>query len=284
MPMNTSKKIIFTADDFGIKESYNEAVFKAYTQGFLTSTCICANGAAYKSAVEKYLPKMEGIDFGAHIDLIEGKSLTNCPLLTDKNGIFRHGFVSLLLNSFSGPFMAQVERETRAQIEKILKDYPNITHINSHVHTHAIPNIFNLFVKLAKEYNIPYVRTQLEIPYDTKRAPKVINFAKIMILGFFTFKNKAQAGFLTNDYLIGVGFTGDMEQNAIFEGVKKIQDRNGILEILIHPDCDPNNKERYQQFLAACDMGLKQKIEKMGFEFIKIDDLINKKVPQTASK
>ncbi len=271
--MKTSKKIIFTADDFGMQESYNKAIFEAYTQGFLTSTCICANGGAYNSAVTEFLPKMSGIDLGVHLNIIEGKSLTQSPLLTDKNGNFRHGFVSLLLNSFSRNFMAHLEIEMRSQIEKVLKDCKKVTHINSHIHSHAIPNIFNLCVKLAKEYNIPYIRTQMEIPYSAGRAPKLINLLKIAVLNFFTLKNRSCREILTNDYLIGVGFTGEMEQEAILKGVERLKNRSGIFEILIHPDSDPTNKARYKQFLAACDMKLKAKIEDTGFEFVKISDL-----------
>lgn len=275
--MKTSKKItgkiIFTADDFGMQESFNRAVFEAYTSGFLTSTCICANGGAYNSAVEEFLPKMAGVDLGVHLNIIEGKSLTPCPLLTDKNGNFCHGFIGLFLNSHSTDFMAQVEIEARAQIEKILKDCGRITHINSHIHTHAIPNIFNLCVKLAKEYNIPYVRVQLEIPYCARRAPKLINLLKIAVLNFFSLKNRTHKEILTNNYLTGVGFTGEMDEAAILKGVERLKDRTGILEILIHPDSDPSNKGRYKQFLAACDMNLKAKIEDLGFEFVKISDL-----------
>lgn len=40
-----------------------------------------------------------------------------------------------------------------------------VTHIDSHVHTHSIPRIFELVCKLAQEYGIKQIRTQYEQPY-----------------------------------------------------------------------------------------------------------------------
>ena len=62
--------------------------------------------------------------------------------------------------SFDKEFLIQVETEFRAQIEKTINQ-TKIHHLDSHVHTHAIPNIFKITLNLAKEYNIPYIRTQL---------------------------------------------------------------------------------------------------------------------------
>ena len=39
-----------------------------------------------------------------------------------------------------------------SQIETIL-NYTRVDHIDSHVHTHSIPNIFQITAKLAKEYS-----------------------------------------------------------------------------------------------------------------------------------
>ena len=58
-------------------------------------------------------------------------------------------------------FIAQLENEFRAQIERIL-EHLKPAHIDSHVHTHAIPPIFELVCKLAEEYRIEQIRTQYE--------------------------------------------------------------------------------------------------------------------------
>ena len=66
-----------------------------------------------------------------------------------------------MLMSNDPKFLEQVEFEFRTQIETVM-NYTKVDHIDSHVHTHAIPNIFKIVARLAKEYNIPYIRTQHE--------------------------------------------------------------------------------------------------------------------------
>ena len=53
------KKFILNADDFGLSQAHNQAVLEGYINGFLSSTSLCANGAAYDNAVHDishYIP------------------------------------------------------------------------------------------------------------------------------------------------------------------------------------------------------------------------------------
>lgn len=278
--MTSKREIIFTADDFGLKKTYNDAILDCFLNGFLTSACVCANGDAYNDAMERVLPQCiksgKKLDLGVHLNVIEGKSLREHTYLTDKNGNFRHGFLSLLLNSYNQDFMWELEEEFRAQIEAILRDSEakgfEVSFINSHVHVHAIPKIFQLVKKLALEYKIPFIRTQNEMLYVTDKAsPRIINIIKVFILKFFTLLfNKTD---ITNKYITGVGFTGEMGKEEIFYGIKHLlKHKEGLVEILIHPDSDENNSERYQQFLSAKNLGLKKKIEDLGFSFTTISE------------
>ena len=190
------KKIfILNADDFGMSKAFNQAVLNGINNGILTSASICANGEAFDDAVNNIIPSCPNLSVGIHLNIIEGKALTECPLLTDDNGHFNNGYIAMIMKSFNKDFMSQVEKEFRAQIEKIIS-VTKVDHIDSHVHTHAIPNIFKLTAKLAKEYNIPYIRTQYEKPYFVPSLVKHLNLKyppnilKIILLNTFTFINK----------------------------------------------------------------------------------------------
>ena len=158
------KKFILNADDFGMSKDFNRAVLYGYNNGFLKSTSICANGEAFENAINEVLPECPDLGLGVHLNIIEGKSLTNCDMLTDRNGQFNNGYISLILKSNNKEFLKQTEKEFRAQIEKVLK-FAKPDHIDSHVHTHAIPNLFKIAVRLEKEYEIPFIRTQHEEMY-----------------------------------------------------------------------------------------------------------------------
>ena len=270
-----SKRFILNADDFGMSHAFNEAVLEAYNFGLLKSTSLCANGNAFDEAVNDIIPQCEKLSVGVHLNIIEGKSLTNVPLLTNKNGEFNNGYISMIIKSMNKEFLEQTEQEFRAQIEKI-KSKTTIDHIDSHVHTHAIPNIFKLVVKLAKEYEIPYIRTQFEKPYlipDCKmhfNTKYPVNILKIILLNSFTIMNKLHlknSGLKTNDFLIGVGYTGMMNDMTIEYGLKALKG-DFLAEALIHP-CDynePSTDSHYTEFLITQNKDLITKISDMGIE------------------
>ena len=156
------KKLIINADDFGLNMVLNDAVFAGFKDGVLTQASLIANGEAFDDAINRVAPNCNGLAVGVHLNTYEGKSLTDCPLLTDKNGFFNKSFVQTLVNSNNKDFLAQIEEEWEAQILKITNAGIVPSHIDSHVHYHAIPNLFKIAVKLAKKYNIKNVRTQNE--------------------------------------------------------------------------------------------------------------------------
>lgn len=274
------KKFILNADDFGMSKAYNRAVLEGYESGILKSTSLTANGEAFEEACEKVIPACPDLGVGIHLNIIEGKSL--CPdldQLTDNQGNFNNSFGALLLKSLNPnnkAFMEQIEKEFRAQIEKVISR-TKVTHIDSHVHTHSIPKIFELTAKLAKEYGIKQIRTQFEKPYLMPDASRIfnrkypINLVKVALLEFFTLineKNVFKYGLTTNDYLLGVSFTSMMNSLAISYGLMAIKYDKVVVEALIHP-CryeDGTIDNHFEEFQITKNQKLKEKIEKLGFE------------------
>ena len=274
------KKFILNADDFGMSKAYNRAVLEGYESGILKSTSLTANGEAFEEACEKVIPACPDLGVGIHLNIIEGKSL--CPdldQLTDNQGNFNNSFGALLLKSLNPnnkAFMEQIEKEFRAQIEKVISR-TKVTHIDSHVHTHSIPKIFELTAKLAKEYGIKQIRTQFEKPYLMPDASRIfnrkypINLVKVALLEFFTLineKNVFKYGLTTNDYLLGVSFTSMMNSLAISYGLMAIKYDKVVAEALIHP-CryeDGTIDNHFEEFQITKNQKLKEKIEKLGFE------------------
>ena len=274
------KKFILNADDFGMSKAYNRAVLEGYESGILKSTSLTANGEAFEEACEKVIPACPDLGVGIHLNIIEGKSL--CPdldQLTDNQGNFNNSFGALLLKSLNPnnkAFMEQIEKEFRAQIEKVISR-TKVTHIDSHVHTHSIPKIFELTAKLAKEYGIKQIRTQFEKPYLMPDASRIfnrkypINLVKVALLEFFTLINEKTVfkyGLMTNDYLLGVSFTSMMNSLAISYGLMAIKYDKVVAEALIHP-CryeDGTIDNHFEEFQITKNQKLKEKIEKLGFE------------------
>ena len=274
------KKFILNADDFGMSKAYNRAVLEGYESGILKSTSLTANGEAFEEACEKVIPACPDLGVGIHLNIIEGKSLcSDLDQLTDNQGNFNNSFGALLLKSLNPnnkAFMEQIEKEFRAQIEKVISR-TKVTHIDSHVHTHSIPKIFELTAKLAKEYGIKQIRTQFEKPYLMPDASRIfnrkypINLVKVALLEFFTLineKNVFKYGLTTNDYLLGVSFTSMMNSLAISYGLMAIKYDKVVAEALIHP-CryeDGTIDNHFEEFQITKDQKLKEKIAKLDEE------------------
>ncbi len=281
-----TRKLVFNSDDFGYSSAFNEGIRRGYLSGVLTSTCILANGEAFDQAVDVVLPELENIGVGIHLNIIEGRSLTSQKMLTDSEGVFNNGFVQILQKSYNKEFIKQVEIESRAQIEKILSKTP-VDHINSHVHTHAIPELFKLTCKLAKDYEISNIRTQYEKPYFVPNFHKhmrmkyPINLVKLVLLNNFSSINKdylKKVGLNTNDYILGVSYTGYMDEDSVIYGLNAIKDESCLTEILIHPTYfEKTNIEKplnYNEFLITQSDTIKSRIIGQNWELSNYKQMI----------
>ncbi len=277
------KKLIINADDFGLSNANNEAIILGHKAGIITAASIITNMPAYKNAIE-LLEDINNIDLGFHFNIMEGKSLTNPSLLCNSEGYFNCSFQELIFKSQDEKCIKQIENEFRAQIEKIINIH-KISHIDSHVHTHSIPKIFKLICKLAQEYNINFIRTQKEIPYIVPN--KIlnikfpINIIKNIILNVHTsinIKELKKSKIKNNDYFIGAMYTGNMTEETILKGLKKINEDNTITEIIIHPYTSQyiskNKYNNYIEFLITQNPKFKEKLENSGFVLSKYLDFI----------
>lgn len=190
--------MIVHADDFGITVSQARAVLDLSSacdgQGALNSVSIFANSPAFEEAAALARPfvgkarfdgngtgvigdeprrTVPGLAIGLHVNLVEGPCCADpalIPLLVDGRGMFRNDFVRLLLMAAGpkkGALRSQVETECGAQIDRFLKQFPELRlhlHLDSHQHVHAIPVIFEAMLSAAKSRGAQV--TRLRIPSE----------------------------------------------------------------------------------------------------------------------
>ena len=270
-----SKRFVLNADEFGMSKANNRAVLEGYNNGFLSSASICANGKAFNAAVNEILPECPDLGVGVHLNIVSGKSLTKADMLTDKKDKFKTSFLNLWLNSKNDKLLYQIEQEFRVQIETV-KKYALVDHINSNKHIHAIPAIFEIVCKLAKEYEIPVVRTHYEEFYLVSGLKKhftfsyPINVIKLILLAHFTKVNKITASkynVKTNDYLLGIAYSGMLDSATIACAMEDL-DSEGLVEAVLHPCCYIKSKtdKYFQEFRITQDRALEDKIKRLGYD------------------
>lgn len=211
-------KFIINADDYGLTESCSKAIAEAFEKGLISSTTACANGEYIEEAFA--LAKEKGFldKIGIHINLTEGKPLTE-KIVNDSffcnNGKF-HGKFSRLKKPTKDQLLA-VKEEVSAQIERLKQIGYEISHADSHHHVHTCVFLEDTIKDVLFAYGI----TKIRIHRNVGKIP----FYKKIVKNWFNKKLKKQ-GFTLCPYF------GSAED---FLNLSKL---NGICEVMVHPDYD----------------------------------------------
>jgi predicted glycoside hydrolase/deacetylase ChbG (UPF0249 family) len=150
--------VIINADDLGISQEVNDAVFGLMGDGLVTSATIIANGPNLEDACQR-LSEMPGCSFGVHLNVAEFAPVSGPdklePLLDDQGGF---DVTKILDVPVTSTLKDGIYREFTAQIKRLKDLGLDITHIDSHLHIHTIPWMFPVLKKLQRKFQIRRVR------------------------------------------------------------------------------------------------------------------------------
>ena len=158
------KKLIITADDYGMSRAVNDAIDAGIEAGLITSTNVMTNMPLYKEAVK--LKDKEGVCVGIHWVLSCGNSVLpaeEIPTLVQANGEFysysefRRRLRKKLIS------FTDIKKELIAQYELYFKLMGQPDYWNTHQNTHVDFGIYRLFVDTASELGINKMRSHQRI-------------------------------------------------------------------------------------------------------------------------
>ena len=253
-----------------------DGAIRAHRDGIVTACSIVANGAAFDDAIEK-LRGVPSLEAGVHLTLVEEKPLT-CIRFPRKYTSFVPIYLARVIS------IGAIERELRAQIEKVLATGLRVTHLNGHQHLHVLPRIFEVVKKLASEYLIDYVRIVNEgagvvrasgaplgggTPEARTTPARRVAMSALSFLG-----RRARAGGrgrppLHNDRTIGVAEAGRLRDViALFDRVTE-----GVTELVTHPGVAVRGYDHWDydwddETRALCDPRLRGELAKRGIELV----------------
>ncbi|PIS47309.1 MAG: hypothetical protein COT17_04140 [Elusimicrobia bacterium CG08_land_8_20_14_0_20_51_18] len=155
-----AKKIIVTADDFGLCESVNSGILDCCAAGAVSGVSVMPSGGAFREGMAK-LSAFPDIGIGVHLCLNDETPASrpeDIPSLIGADGKFpsrRETFFRLLAGKLAP---AEVYREWRAQIEAVLSLGFRPDQLDSHNHVHLFPGLFRIAEHLAEEFGIDALR------------------------------------------------------------------------------------------------------------------------------
>jgi chitin disaccharide deacetylase len=286
------KSLILNADDLGMTRGVNEGIIRAHREGILTSTTLMANGPSFDDAVERIAANPQ-LGVGCHLVLVGGKCIARRETvgsLADADGNLPESLPRFVARLSSGMIPAsEIERELRAQIEKIRAAGITPTHLDTHKHTHAHPRVMEALARVAKEFGIKRVRKPVENLHDswqTMQADEKGITMQIVAAGavravaprFLAIARKY--GLLFPDHFLGLAVTGQVSAAALRRMVDTLDD--GSTEIMLHPGiCDADlvqsgtrlREQRETELAALLDPNVRIALNERGVRLISYREL-----------
>ncbi len=270
----TLTRLIVTADDVGLHRGMTEGAVRAHREGIVTACSVAAAGADLGHAVD-LLRGCPDLDVGVHLALVELAPMSppsRIPSLTDGRGMLLPSHRAFAIRYALGRVStAEVEVEMRAQIERVLAAGLSLRHVNGHQHVHVLPGVFDVVVRLAADYHIPYVR----IPDDraTAGAP-LARRAAISALGRLARRARARAlaaGLRASDRTIGIADAGHLDTARLLRLLALVE---GETELVAHPGIGGASIEQSYRWGyawdaetdALCDPRVRDAIARAGIE------------------
>jgi predicted glycoside hydrolase/deacetylase ChbG (UPF0249 family) len=159
--MQHGKKLIITADDYGLCEPVNRAIEECLAAETVRATCVMANMPAYDAA--RFLRKNHPhVSIGIHWNVTQGRPVLppdKIFSLVDTQGLFYRAS-ELRQRWWSGKVRRDdLYAELRAQFERLRDSIGTPDFWNTHQNVHVFPGLFPTFVALAKQFGVHAMRT-----------------------------------------------------------------------------------------------------------------------------
>jgi predicted glycoside hydrolase/deacetylase ChbG (UPF0249 family) len=229
-----TKLLIVNADDFGLCKEISEGIIKAFSDGIVKSTSVVANGRYFKEAIP--FLRDSGIDVGIHLTLTGSEKPVSNGIngLVDKHGFFLKSYKYVVPRILLGHFDQEgLEQELSSQINLLLENKINITHIDSHQHLHLLPPIRDTVIKLAMKFKIKWIRVPQTKGFNLKMfvMNKLGTSLKIKL---------NEHGINSTDRFSGFEHGGHMNEPTLLKILGHLKD-NCVTELMVHPGYDASS-------------------------------------------
>lgn len=282
------RRLIVSADDFGMSSGVNAGILTAHRDGILTNASLMVTGAACAEAVQ-LARATPALAVGLHLVLVQGRAATPppaIPRLVGAGGTFRTNPVTTGFHYFFGPGTgAELRREIRAQLEAFAATGLALSHVDGHLNVHLHPTVLGILVELAPAFGIRAMRLPRE-PVSTslrldRRAPlrKVVEAATFRSLVRYARPRLAAQGIHCIDQVFGLHQSGHITEPYLLGVIAVLPP--GTTEIYCHAshvDAEaarwrPRDYECEAELEALCSPRVRAALREQGVELVSYRDL-----------
>jgi predicted glycoside hydrolase/deacetylase ChbG (UPF0249 family) len=180
------------------------------------------------------------------------------PTLVDESGQFLVLGVLLARLSTGRVSSEEVRRELTAQVEWALRRGVQPSHLDSHHHVHIHPRVAPIVVRLAREFDVPWVRCPVEGgPSPALLATRPKDAARLVAISAFAVLLRVRlrrAGLRFADHFRGIRLGTGFNQRALLGVLRSLPD--GLTELMTHPGHPDEELARLTVFAEGRDREL----------------------------
>ncbi len=233
-------RLIINADDFGLTSGVNRGILESHQSGVVTSSTLMACGAQFQEGVALAL-QVPRLSVGCHVVLVDGAPVLSVEQLSSlaiagSPPRFRESLIGFAGRAAAGRLdQEQIEQEVTAQIQKLQAAGIDVSHLDSHKHTHMFPVVLRGMLRAAKNCGVRAMRNPFEPLVFAKVGGWKRQFQfRILQRYRATFRNElAEAAMVTPDGCIGIAVTGGLTLAAFQSLIENLPE--GTWELVSHP-------------------------------------------------
>ena len=234
------RRLIINADDFGLTSGVNRGILESHQSGVVTSSTLMACGAQFQEAVA-LASQVPRLSVGCHVVLVDGAPVLSVEQLSSlaiagSPPRFRESLIGFAGRAAAGRLdQEQIEQEVTAQIQKLQAAGIDVSHLDSHKHTHMFPVVLRGMLRAAKNCGVRAIRNPFEPLVFAKVGSWKRQFQLRMLQRYrATFRNElANAAMVTPDGCIGIAVTGGLTLAAFQSLIENLPE--GTWELVSHP-------------------------------------------------
>jgi predicted glycoside hydrolase/deacetylase ChbG (UPF0249 family) len=253
-------RLIINADDFGLTPGVNRAIAELHQARALTSATLMATGAAFEDAVA-IAHAHPTLGVGCHIVLTDGTPVSppkSIPTLIGSDGKnFRSSFVDFIQALLRGAIREDdIEREAVAQVQKLQCAGINVTHLDTHKHTHLFPPVARPLLRIAERCSVHAIRHPFEqawslaLGHGNRIRRLQVNLLSRLKTHFKHQPQIREAHILTTDGTIGISATGNLYGETLHQ-ILHAMPAEGTFELCCHPGYNDSDLDRITTRLRA---------------------------------